>query len=302
MTQRSAGPAANAVPFAVASLAILLLSAMDAVMKGLTLSIGVYNTMLWRSGISVIVGGGLFLATRAPWPGTAILRMHIWRGAVMTVMALCFFWGIGRLPLAEAIALTFVAPLIALYLAAALLGEKVGPNAIGGSAVAFLGVILIVATRARMPADGASLEGAVAVLVSALLYAYNIILMREQALMAGPVEIAFFQNAVIGVLLLLAAPLLAVVPGAQSLPALGLASALSFGGALLFAWAYARGEAQQLAPTEYTGLIWAAIFGWLAFGEAVTVTTIVGGILIVAGCLIAARTRPATAQPMEAAL
>lgn len=302
MTPRSASPAANAIPFAIASLAILLLSAMDAVMKGLTLSIGAYNTMLWRSAISVLIAGAAFVATRAPWPHATTLRMHIWRGAVMTVMALCFFWGIGRLPLAEAIALTFIAPLIALYLAAALLGERVGPNAILGSAVAFLGVILIVATRARMPSDGAGLEGAAAVLVSALLYAYNIILMRQQALMAGPVEIAFFQNAVIGAILLLAAPFLAVVPAAANLPALGLASALSLGGALLFAWAYARGEAQQLAPTEYTGLVWAAIFGWLAFGELVTATTIVGGVLIVAGCLIAARTRPATAQPMEAAL
>lgn len=302
MSPRSAGPAANAVPFAVASLAILLLSAMDAVMKGLTLSIGAYNTMLWRSAISLGIAGAIFAATRAPWPDAPTLRMHAWRSAVVTVMALLFFWGIGRIPLAEAIALTFIAPLIALYLAAALLGERVGPNAILGSAVAFLGVILIVATRARMPSEGASLEGAAAILLSALLYAYNIILMRQQALMAGPIEITFFQSAVITALLLPAAPFLGIVPGSASLPALGLSSALSLGGALLFAWAYARGEAQQLAPSEYGGLVWAALFGWIAFGEVVTATTVIGGVAIVAGCLIAARTRPPLAKPMEAAL
>ncbi len=193
----------------------------------------------------------------------------------------------------------FVAPLIALYLAAVLLGERVGARAIAGSAVAFAGVLVMVVARARISGDVASLAGAVAILASAGLYAYNIILMRQQALAARPVEIAFFQSVVVAALLLLAAPVLAVVPGAVHLPALLASSLLSLGGALLFAWAYARGEAQALAPTEYTGIVWAALFGWIAFGEAVTASTLIGGALIVAGCVHAVRT---PAPRMEAAL
>ena len=290
------------LPFIVASGAIALLSAMDAVMKGLTLSIGAYNTLLWRAFISLGLSGALFLVHRSAWPDRATLRVHVHRGAVMTVMSLFFFWGIGRVPLAEAIALCFVAPLIALYLAAVLLGERVGGNAIAGSVVAFAGVLVIVVARARDPGESGSLAGAAAVLVSAGLYAYNIILMRRQALIAKPVEIVFFQSMAIAALLVLAAPALAVVPSARELPALALSSLLSLGGALLFAWAYARGEAQHLAPTEYTGLIWAALFGWLVFGERVTAATLAGGALIVAGCLVAARTSRNAPPAMEAVL
>ena len=53
------------------------------------------------------------------------------RGVIVTVMAVLFFWGIGRVPLAQAIALTFIAPLIALLLAAVFLGERIGRRSIG---------------------------------------------------------------------------------------------------------------------------------------------------------------------------
>ncbi len=284
-----------ALPFTVGNCAILLLSAMDAFMKELTLSIGAYNALLWRSFISIAISGALFAAHRSPLPSRHAFALHVRRGAITTAMALLFFWGIGRVPLAEAIALCFVAPLLALYLAAVLLGERVGGRAIAGSALAFAGVLVMVVARARTPGESASLVGAVAILGSAGLYAYNIILMRRQALAAKPVEIAFFQSIVVGGLLLPAAPFLAIVPSPGAAPAMLASSLLSLGGMLLFAWAYARGEAQHLAPTEYTGIVWAALFGWWAFGEAVNASTVVGATLIVAGCIHAARPRPGPA-------
>ena len=47
-----------------------------------------------------------------------------------------------------------------------------------------------------------------------------------------------------------------------------------------------------LGPVEYTAFIWAALFGWLVFAEAVTLATLAGTALIVAGCLVAARQDP----------
>ena len=58
---------------------------------------------------------------------------------------------------------------------------------------------------------------------------------------------------------------------------------------LLMSWANARAEAQQLINIEYTAFIWAAIMGWLVFDEALTLTTLAGTALIVAGCIVAAR-------------
>ena len=58
---------------------------------------------------------------------------------------------------------------------------------------------------------------------------------------------------------------------------------------MLLAWAYARAEAQYLVSVEYTGFIWAALLGWLVFGEAILWPTMAGAAMIVAGCLWAAR-------------
>ena len=72
-----------------------------------------------------------------------------------------------------------------------------------------------------------------------------------------------------------------------------LAATLAFTSLAALAWAYARAEAQRLIPMEYSAFLWAAIVGWLAFGERLTLTIAAGALLIVAGCLIAARPKGA---------
>jgi S-adenosylmethionine uptake transporter len=64
---------------------------------------------------------------------------------------------------------------------------------------------------------------------------------------------------------------------------------LSTSGTLLYGWAYARGEASYLAVTEYSAFLWASALGWLVFREPVSSYTIAGALLIVGGCLFAAR-------------
>jgi len=98
--------------------AVAVLSIMDAVMKHLVLAIGIFAVSVWRAAANLIVSAGLYLPRRQPWPSRPTLKVHVTRGVVVTVMAFLFFWGIGRVPLAQAIALTFIAPLLALLLAA----------------------------------------------------------------------------------------------------------------------------------------------------------------------------------------
>ena len=119
--------------FAAALGAVAILSIMDAVMKALVIAIGIYAVSIWRSIVNVILTGTLYLPRRLPWPNRPTLKIHVARGIVVTVMAALFFWGIGRVPLAQAIALTFIAPLIALLLAAAFLHEKIGSRSVAGS-------------------------------------------------------------------------------------------------------------------------------------------------------------------------
>ena len=291
-----------AYAFLVGTVGIALFSAMDAVMKGLVLAIGAYATMLWRSFASVGLSGLMYLPGRTAWPSRPVLQLHIMRGLLSTVMGLLFFWGIGRVPLAQAIALAFIAPLIALYLAAVLLHETVGPRTVGASLTAFGGVLVILLGQARADLGQEALLGSAAILLSAVCYAVNIILMRRQSLAAKPLEIGFFQNLTVGVALLAALPLIGTsVPPAEQWPWLVVAAGLSTFSLLLLSWAYARAEASYLAATEYTAFLWAALFGWLMFEEPLSPYTLAGALLIVAGCLLAAR-RPQEVDPhLEAA-
>ena len=142
--------------------------------------------------------------------------------------------------------------------------------------------------------------GSLAVLGSAALYAYNIILMRKQALLARPVEVAFFTSGLMAASFAVAAPFLADLPPAGEWPAIAAAALLAFASLLLLSWAYARAEAQHLAPVEYTSFIWAAFFGFVIFSEAVRPWTLAGAAMIVVACLIAATRRPPPDADVEA--
>ena len=288
----TARPVPFALAFAVCCAGVAFFSVMDAVMKGLSLAIGVYNALLWRALAGTIIGIVGMATLRNPWPIGSVLRIHLLRGAVVAMMALFFFYALTKLPLAEAIALSFIAPLIALYLAALLLKERIGRNAIWASVLGLIGVGIIVSGRLRGAYDPEALLGAAAVLFSAILFAWNLIIQKQQADVASPVEVAFFQHLVMLGIFAVFAPFFAVIPALAHAPMIVGAAAIAFTSLMCLSWAYARAEAQSLIPVEYSAFIWAAIMGWLFFSERLTVTTIAGTVLIVAGCLIAARRNP----------
>jgi S-adenosylmethionine uptake transporter len=276
--------------FSAALGAVAVLSIMDAVMKHLVLAIGLVAVSVWRSAANLSLSTFLYLPKRGAWPKPRTLRIHVLRSVIVTIMAALFFWGIGRVPLAQAIALTFIAPLIAMFLAAVSLEERIPPNSVFGSIGAFAGVIVIVLGQARANVANDVLLGIAAILGSALCYAANIVLMRHQALAAKPLEINFFQSITVMALWLLAIPIVGppAWPGTQWQWII-VASVLSTSGTLMFAWGYARGPASYLAVTEYSGFLWASVLGWLVFRESLSIYTLAGAVLIVGGCLVAAR-------------
>jgi len=281
------------LPFVAALTGVGFLSLMDAFMKEAALMIGAYTATVLRAGIGAAIIAPVWLSRGPAWPSRAVLKLHLTRGVVSAFMALSFFFALTRLPLAEAIALSFMAPLLALYLAHVLLGEEISRAAIGASLLGFAGTLVIIGGRIGQGEfdEGAAL-GMAALFFSALLYAYNFIIVRRQAQVAGPIEITTFHSGVGGLVLLTLAPFLWQTPGSAAFVPLLAAGALTVAGSLAIAWAYARAEASALVPTEYSGFVWATLFGWLFFRETVTATTLAGTALIIAGCWLATR-RPA---------
>ncbi|MFM5906634.1 MAG: DMT family transporter [Novosphingobium sp.] len=278
------------MPFLAVAAGIASFSVMDGLMKSVSLAVGAYSAMLWRSGAGIVLMAPVWKLRGGRVPSASLLRLHALRGANSAGMATTFFYGITKLPLAEGIAISFIAPLIALYLAAIMLGERVTRRAVLASILGLIGVIVICAARLGEGGyDKDAAWGIAAILFSAALYAWNLILQRQQAQIADPVEIALFQALFTGAFLLPFAPWFGqLLPQAQWAH-VGMAAGLAMLSLMLIAWGYARAETQVLLPMEYTAFIWAAATGWVMFGEALTPATVLGAALIVAGCWIAAR-------------
>jgi len=299
-------PRAPLLAFVACAGGMMFFGAMDSAMKAVTIDIGVIAALFWRCMIGSALAGALFLIKgNRRLPRGAALRLHLLRGTVVAAMAVLFFWGLARTPMAEAVAITFIAPIIALFLAAVLLKEKIGRGAVLASVLGFGGVLVIAAGRlgwlgGDVVADQgeAGWQGIAAIMASAVLYAWNLILQRQQAQIASPQEIVLVQNVIMGFWFGLAMPFAgAAMPGDAVMAApigwglLTLAAMLAILSLSLLSWAYARAEAQALVPLEYSMFIWGALFGWLIFDETIGWTTLAGAALIVTGCWQVARSQ-----------
>lgn len=301
-------------PVAAVIVAIGLFAAMDGLMKRASIASGVFPALLARSLLGAAVLWPVWRWRRgfAGWPARDLMRLHLLRGAVVAGMAGSYFWGIVRTPLAEGIAISFIAPLLALLLAAALLGEQLRRQAVLGSLVALAGVGVIAAGRMYGADTGGSAEstreaawGIAAILGSAVLYAWNLVLQRQQAQRAGPLEVALFQNLFIALAMIAVVPAALglgagwselVVPARAALSDIAWSALMASISVMLLAWAYARAEAQALVPLEYTAFPWSALFGWLWFAEPVTGASLGGLALILLGVWIGGRGAQALPQ------
>ena len=188
-------------------------------------------------------------------------------------------------------------------LASLLLGERMQGGSLLAGAAGFVGVIIAVGFDAEAWTSS-QLVGVAAVLVSAATYALSVVLMRMRAYRDGPAVVSLLGAAI--PMLVLLPFLFAFVPVGQILPRgqdwLWVLLAGLFGAIALqfIARAYARAEAQLLAPFEYTALVWAALFGWLFFAEPVAMRTWAGAAVIAAACIWQAR-RATVATPTSPA-
>lgn len=285
---------------------VAMFCAMDAAMKHLVSAAGYPALMatFWRYVAALPVILLFWWHDGRPAISRAMLPPHLLRGAVIAASAVLFFQALALLPLAEAVTFAFVAPLLIPPLAALFLGERMEARSMIAGLFGFAGV----AIAAGPDADGLApdrLLGIGAVLASALLYAFAMVLTRMLAPRDGPSRLSLLGAFVPALVLL---PFVVVlVPAGARLPAAADAGWFLAAGALgaaalqLIARAYARAEAQVLAPFEYTALLWAAILGWALFAEPLAPRTVLGAAIIAAACLWQARRGPSAAPSAPAA-
>ena len=278
------------LPIGLALGGVFLYSVLDAVMKAQGLAMGAYSAMYWRNVTGSVLAAALYLPVRPPRPSRPAFKLHMIRSALTAVMMYCFFFGLTRVPLAQAIGLTFIAPIIALFLAAPFLGERIGANSKLSALLGFGGVMVVVGGDLLSMNAETDFLGVSAMLAFAVMYAVNLILQRKLALIAKPMEITFYQNAFVLLFITPFAPFFLLMPADEwQWGGAVLAGSAAIGSLILMSIAYRRAEAQRLISTEYTAFVWAAMFGCWFFGETVTAQTLLGTGLIMVGCMVGAR-------------
>ncbi|HRO02496.1 MAG TPA: DMT family transporter [Terricaulis sp.] len=275
-------------PAAILVFAIMLGSAMDATIKWLTLTNAVLIVVLGRYVTGALFSGLIYWRAGAPVITAEMWRGHAWRGLFIAASASGFFYALSVLPFAEAVALSFIYPLIIPFVAAALLRERVRASSFGAALIGFVGVI--VAAQGAPSAEEAPdyALGVAAVLASAATFAIAMTLLRERAQKDGPAIVTLMSSVIPALIVAAPAIALSAPPNMTDWPIFLLLGVLAAGFMYTLARAYAGAEAQQLAPIHYSELIWASVLGYAIFHETPRVEIYFGAALIICACLYAA--------------
>lgn len=275
-------------PVALAAIGTALLCVMDAVIKHLALTNSALAIALGRYVFGAIAAGAIWNAAGRPRITFEMVRAHAVRGVLIATSALCFFYALGVLELVEAITLGFLAPLLVPFAAWALLGEKPRSSSLLTVAIGFVGA-LVAASGAPVERQGPDhLLGVAAALTASVTYALSIAMLRGRADKDGAPVVGLMQTLM--PMAIVAGPAIALspMPPLVDLPWFFVMGILGAMGWYLLINAYARTEAQRLAPLEFTALIWASFFGFVFFQEVPRLQVYAGAALIIAACLFAA--------------
>lgn len=290
-------------PVTQAVIAISLLSVMDAMIKGLVVRLPVVEVALLRYVVGSAVMIALTAVARPGRPRPETVRANAVRAVLVVVTATAFFYGLGTLPLAEALILSFLSPIFTAVLAVLLLGERLDRRIGMALAAGFAGVVVIVTLGGHLGGEAGimsgSVLGAAAVLLSSLTYSASNVLLRARAQQDKVVVIVLIQNVAPALMLAIPGWIYWQAPASSDVPTLIAVGCLGVGGHLFLARAYAAAEASRLAPLDYTALIWAVAIGYLVFGEIPTGWALAGGGLILAGAVLASRGRAAGRREVE---
>ncbi len=288
----AARPSTRAAPLAAAALAAALFIGMDVTVKTLTHRFDSVQLTFLRFASGSLFALLLWSWFRTPMPPRASWPLHALRSVLLLAALVAWFHSLKLLPLVQAVAVGYTAPIFISLLAMLVLKERPGRWIWAALALGVLGCAVGLWPELSAQTDAGSaarVEGQLAALVSAICYAGVVVLARHQAQRDALWTILLVQNLL--PVVLLAAPV-ALVWQPMALADLGpvaLIGLLATGGLLCITWAFTHVEASRAAPLEYTGLVWAAGLGWLLFGELPTAWSLGSAALIVAGALLLLR-------------
>jgi len=259
--------------------AMFLLSLMDLQAKYLSQTMPVMQITWARYFFHFAFMAVIFLPRR----GRSLLRtsrpgLQWMRSLLLVFCTITFFTAIQYMPLADAVAISFISPLLVTALSVPLLGEMVGRRRWTAVAVGFVGALIIV-----RPGLGVMHWAVWLLLLMALGYALYQITTRMLSSTDDPITTLFFSGLVGAAAMTLVVPFFWQNPATPEhwlmLASLGMLGAIGHY-ALIRSFEFA--PVAVLAPLSYTALLWNTLFGYLAFGDLPDRWTVGGASILIA--------------------
>jgi drug/metabolite transporter (DMT)-like permease len=221
------------------------------------------------------------LVLAAAGPGLASLRTkrlggQLWRATIGFASLVGFFYAYGAMPLADAIAIGFAAPIFMTALSIWLLAERVGLHRWSAVIVGFIGVLVMV-----RPGEGAFSGPAMIALGATFLYALAMIQVRKLSRTESSGAIVFYFSLFSTLASGIAMPVLWVAPGWQDgllLAGVGLLGGL---GQLCLTQAFRLAPVSVVAPFDYIMIIWGTAIGWTVWGDLPDRATMTGAVIVI---------------------
>ena len=280
MSERTAHPLRHALPLFL--LAGLCLSSLDATAKYLVRDYSLLLVVWARyAGQMVVVTPFAWQRTGPGFWRTRKLRVQLLRSLMLVLATLGFFGGLRYLPLAEASAITFLAPIFVVLLSWPLLHERATRARWVASITGFVGIIIL------LRPGSAVMHPAIALLIGAALANALYQLLTRKLLDESPHTTLFYSASVGTLLLSLALPFVVDVAHLTRLvvPLFVLMGVFAGLGHWCLTHAYLIAPATLLTPFTYLQILWATTFGYLIFGQHPDRTSAVGMAIIVASGL-----------------
>ena len=296
---------------------IAIFSGQDWIIKFLSGDYPVHQAIAIRGVVAVaillafIAYVGKLPSLRSPRAGLLVVR-----GLVLMVAYTTYYLAFPSMKLANIVALWFTVPLFVTALSVPFLGEKVGARRWTATLIGFVGVFII-----QRPLTADFNAASLLPLASALSYSISALMARRMGATESAPVMSFYQNLVYLLVALVMAAIFAsgahegtgnpsleflvrgwVTPSPRDLALLAACGVIASIATVLLTQAYRMAEANFVACFEYTAIIWAALGGYVFWGEKLDAYSLAGAALIVAaGLYVLFRAQPAAAPHADPA-
>lgn len=272
----------------------LLFALMSALVRYLGETVPLGQQVFFRSAFA-IVPVVLIYVWRHELQGALYTKRpfgHVGRGMISVAGMFLNFAALARLPLSDATAISFAAPLITVAFAALFLGERVRIYRWSAVGIGFIGVIVMLWPYLNVTqftpggsATAAATIGAMCAITAAFTNAGSVIQTRRLTATETTPSIVFYFSLICAIGGLATLPFGWIAPTGPQLAALVGLGVLGGLAHVLLTESYRYAPASMIAPFDYSTMIWAFILGYAMFGEIPSVYVFVGAAIVAAAGL-----------------